>query len=136
MEQQQQHHRPPSSDGWSCSSHRCNHTKWKNQRSGLRSNLSWLRLECIQHFLGVAVHFDFTKDGFQLPCWINHKGAALETPIGSPIHVFKLIDPISFRDCSIFIAQQCEGQLEFSDELLMRGLPIHAYTEHHGAGFL
>src|SRR5580765_4737762 len=88
------------------------------------------------NFFHMTVDLDLAENRLQLAGLVDDKGTALDSPILSAVHIFLFITPVGFRDGSLFIAQQCEGQVELLDELLVRLFAVQTHTENDGPRLL
>src|SRR6266849_6816446 len=84
----------------------------------------------------VAVHFHLAEDRLELAGFVDDERAALDAPVGLPVHVLLLVDPVGLRDLTVLIAQQGEGEAVFLDELLMGLGVVHADAQHDGVSLL
>ena len=60
------------------------------------SIMETLGLQSCQHFIHMAAHLDLAKNRLQLAGLVDHKGAALDTPILSTVHIFLFVTAVGF----------------------------------------
>src|SRR6266704_5356926 len=84
----------------------------------------------------VAVHFHLAEDRLELAGFVDDECAALDAPVGLPVHVLLLVDPVGLRNLAVLIAQQREGEAVFLDELLMGLGVVHADAQYDGVSLL